>query len=339
MPPVALLVCTNPARFARMRDELAAVGWRVEAGETAQENLELLRSLPVAAVFSDRTLQRASPAGFLAWTRREKPQAQFMVFGDPGDWRGPLRPDAFLSWPPLRAELPVAPGTIVPTDAELESSDVPLSGTTGLMSLEQLLEMLQVSGLDAVIRLSGGRGLVYLAGNNVQHASFQHGGAMQTGMPALSELIALPDTDFTVEPYREPRRKTINLPVLGAVSEAARLADERRRDRQLVELLMRTQPRLSAVAVGYPLAQQPDAGHGDTQQLFALAVELLERNRTVLGSSPQSLSLSSEKFSLAVHAFSETRFVAVAVQGRAGAALLRLVEKAVRSESETASAS
>src|SRR5690625_7719679 len=102
---------------------------------------------------------------------------------------------------------------------------------------------------------------------------------------------------------------------------------------------MRTKPRLSAVAVGYPLAQQPDAGHGDTQQLFALAVELLERNRTVLGSSPQSLSLSSQKFSLAVHAFSETRFVAAAVQGRAGAALLRPVEKAGRSESDSAPAS
>lgn len=329
MPPVALVICTNQERLARIREELAAVGWRVEAGHNAQESLELLRNQPVSAVFCDHTLRGASPAGFLAWTRREKPQAQFLLFGDPSQWRGQLQPDTFLSWPPLRAELPVAPGTIVPVESELDAANVPLSGTTGLMSLEQLLEMLHVSGLDAVVRLNGGRGLVYLHEGVVCHASYQLSGVMHSGIAALSELLGLPDTDFAVEPFREPRRSTINLPVAGAVSEAARLADERRRDRALVELLIRTEPRLSAVAVGYPLAQQPDAGHGDAARLFATASALLSNNRTALGMVPQSLCVSSERYSVAVHSFSETRFVAVAVEARVGAALLRLVEKAV----------
>lgn len=329
MPPVALVICNNQERLSRMREELAGVGWRVEAGRTSQENLELLREQPVAAVFCDQALRGASPAGFLAWTRREKPQAQFLLFGNPDEWRGSSRPDAFLSWPPLRAELPVAPGTIVPTEADLDSSDVPLSGTTGLMSLEQLLEMLHVSGIDAVVRLNGGRGHVYLQTGIVQHASFQQSGVMNLGISALSELMSLADTDFAVEAHRAPKRATINLPVTGAVSEAARLADERRRDLALVERLLAAQPRLSAVAVGYPHAQQPDAGHGDAAQLFATSLNLLTSNRTAFGRAPQSLSLSSERYSLAILVFSETRFVAVAAEARAGAALLRLVEKTV----------
>lgn len=337
MPPVALVICTSPDRLKRIREELAGVGWRVEAGQNSQENLELLRSQPVSAVFCDHPLRGASPAGFLAWTRRERPQAQFHMFSDPSEWRGQLRPDAFLSWPPLRAELPVAPGTIVPTEADLDTSDIPLSGTTGLMSLEQLLEMLHVSGKDAVVRLNGGRGHVYLQDGVVQHASFQRSGSMNVGIAALSELMALPDTDFVVEPYEAARRNTINLSVTGAVSEAARLADERRRDQTLVDRLLALQPRLSAVAVGYPHAQQPDAGHGDAPRLFAMAISLLSSNRAAMGRMPQSLSLSSQRFSIAIHAFSETRFVAVAAETRVGAALLRLVEKAVAEQQEAGS--
>src|SRR5690554_2273677 len=230
MPPVALIICTNQNRVNRIREELAAVGWRVELGQGAQDALKQLQEIDVTAVFCDNVLRGASPAGFLAWTRRERPKAHFYLFDDPAHWRGQLKPDGFLSWPPIRSELPVAPGTIVPTEAELAGEDVPLSGTTGLMSLPQLLDMLNFSGRDATVRLHGGRGLVHLQSGVILHASYQHSGTVAAGMAALAGLLNLEDTDFAVEAFSRPVRTTINLPVAGAVSEAARLADERRRD-------------------------------------------------------------------------------------------------------------
>lgn len=321
-----------------MREELAAVGWRVHVGAGVQDALRQLKETQIAAVFSDENLRGASAAGFLAWTRREQPKAQFYLFGNPHDWRGNLRPDGFLSWPPIRSELPVAPGTIVPTEAELVGDDVPLSGTTGLMSLEQLLEMLQFSGRDAVVRLHGGRGFVHQQNGIVLHASHQMAGTMQTGIAALAELLTLADTDFTVEEFRPPSRTTINRPVAGAISEAAQAADERRRDTALVNLLLREQPGLAAVAVGYHLAQQPDAGHGDAEALFDRAVSLLNTNRGLLGAAPQSLIISGERLSVAVVTFADTKFVAASVRGKVGAALLRLLEKAVAATVEKASA-
>ena len=329
MPPVALLICTAQSRLIRMREELAAVGWRVHVGDNVQDALRQLKETPVTAVFSDEVLRGASAAGFLAWTRREQPKAQFYLFGSPQDWRGNLRPDGFLSWPPIRSELPVAPGTIAPTEADLIGDDVPLSGTTGLMSLEQLLEMLQFSGRDAVVRLHGGRGFVHLQNGTVLHASHQVAGVVQTGIKALAELMTMADTDFAVEEFRPPTRTTINRPVAGAVSEAAQAADELRRDSRLVQLLLREQPKLAAIAVGYHLAQQPDAGHGDADRLFALAVSLLNGNRGILGAAPQSLLVSGERLSVAVVAFADTKLVAASVRGKAGAVLLRLLEKAV----------
>lgn len=338
MPPIALLICTAETRRNRMREELAAVGWRVHAGTNIQDALRQLKETQVTAVFSDETLRGASPAGFLAWTRREQPKAQFFLFGNPQDWRGNLRPDGFLSWPPIRSELPVAPGTIVPTEAELIGDDVPLSGTTGLMSLEQLLEMLKFSGRDAVVRLHGGRGFVHLQDGTVLHASHQMAGTMQTGIAALAELLTLTDTDFAVEEFRKPTRTTINRPVAGAISEAAQAADERRRDDALVKLLLSEQPRLAAVAVGYHLAQQPDAGHGDADSLFELAVSLLNGNRGLLGAAPQSLLVSGERQSVAVVVFADTKLLAASVRGKAGAVLLRLLEKAVAATVEKSSA-
>ena len=337
MPPLALIISSNPNRSEKIRAELAAVGWRATVGRSPQEALRQLQESEVAAVFCDGVLRGASPAGFLAWTRRTRPRARFHLIGDPASWRGKLRPDGFLSWPLIRNELPVAPGTVIPTETELDADDVPLSGTTALMSLPQLLDMLSFSGRDATVQLHGGRGFVHLQNKVVLHASHQQTGTMLSGMPALASLVALPDTDFSVLEFSPPSRNTINLSVAGAVSEAARLVDERERDEALIRELLRHQPRLSAVAVGYRLAQQPDAGHGTSAQLFSRAVALLESQRAALGLVPQSLCVSTERHSLAIHAVTDTRFVAISVDAKVGAALLRLLEKCLQQVSEPAS--
>lgn len=318
-----------------MREELAAVGWRVHTSINAQEALQQLRQERVTAVFCDEVLRGATAAGFLTWSRREQPGSHFFVFGDPELWRGKAKPDGFLSWPPIRSELPVAPGTIVPTEDELLSEEVPLSGTTALMSLEQLLDMLRFSGRDATVRLHGGRGYVYLLEGKVVHASYQVTGTTQTGIAALAVLLTLRDTDFAVDVFTRPSRTSINLPLATAINEAAKLADERRRDEELVSFLLREQPRLGAVVVGYQGAQQPDIGHGAFLQLFSQAVKLLAENRTLLGAVPKSLSVSGERISIAVLALSDTRFVAASVATRVGSGLLRLLERAAAASAES----
>lgn len=332
MPAAALLISTTDARRTKLREELAAVGWLVETGHQPQELLGRLKDgdARVDAVFCDENLRGASPAGFLAWTRREKPRAKFWVFGDPQNWRGNLRPDGFLSWPPIRSELPVAPGTVVPTGDELSADDVPLSGSTAVMALEQLLDMLRTSADGARVRLHGGRGFVYVQKGTVLHANLQQEGSMLSGIGALAELLMLNDTDFAVEAFSKPSRLTINLPVMGAVSEAARVADERRRDRALIDWLQEAEPRLHTIAIGYHLGQQPDAGVGEADELFAMASKLLENTRVATGAAPRSLSVTGDRLSLAIHAFAGSRFVAVGVPARAGAALLRLLEKALK---------
>lgn len=327
--PTALVIFTAAAREQQLLQYLPAAGWVPESASTPARALELLRSGEYGAVFCDETLRGASSAGFLAWTRRLQPHARFFIFGAADDWRANAgKPDGFLSWPPILAEFPLAPGTMTLAPPQAEDG-VPMSGSTSLISLPQLMEMIQVGQRSAVVRLNGGRGQVFLQRGVVLHASHHDQGRTRSGMPALAHLLTMEETDFAVEEFSKPSRATINLPVPGALAEAARQADEQRRDQELVAWLIKEQPRLQAIAVGDPLDSTPSDGHGDASALFSLAVSLLAGNRSVLGSLPRSVCTVGDKVSIAIHAFGRGRLVAVSVAGPAGAVLLRLLEKAV----------
>ncbi len=323
----ALLIATSPSREGLLLAALTAAGWQAEAATSPSQALERMKNTPFSAVFCDAQIRGASPAGFLTWTRRLLPGAAFYLFGPANEWRSSGRPDSFLSFPPIRAELPLAPGTLTVEEPQADDG-VPLSGSTALVSLPQLLDMVSASKRAAVVRLHGARGHVHVEGGIVLHASHHEAGSVTTGISALAELLALTDTDFALEDFRRPPRSTINLPVTAAIAEAARLADEQMRDRATVQWLLAEQPRLESIAVGYHLAAAPTAGHGNAQELFTTALALADAIKPRLGNQPRSFSAAADRRSLAVRMQGQGRVIAVSVPGLAGAALLRLVEKA-----------
>jgi CheY-like chemotaxis protein len=324
----ALLITTTPGRQAQLSKALQAAGWQVITAATPRAALECLREQELGAVFCDDQLRGASPPGFLTWTRRLQPEAAFYLFGAADSWRstGGARPAAFLSFPPIPGELPLPAGK-QPTPSQLDDADsMPLSGNTGLIALPQLLDFLSISRRDAVISLHGGRGQLFVKDAMVLHASHHDAGVLSTGLTALSELISLKDCDFAVGGYTQPPRATINLPVTGAVTEAARQADERQRDRAVVQQVLQLEPSLLAVAVGYHLASAPGDGHGDSSRLFLTAVSLLNSNRTQLGAPVRSISLRGDNLSIAARIFGQGRLAALAARGNSGAQLLQLLE-------------
>lgn len=324
----ALLITTTPNRQALLNQALEAAGWLVTTATTPRAALECLRQQKLGAVFCDDPLRGASPPGFLTWTQRLQPGTKFYQFGAADAWRsaGSALPAAFLSYPPILAELPLPAGR-QPTAAQIDDADsMPLSGNTGLISLPQLLEFLSISRRDALVSLHGGRGQLFVKDAMVLHASHQTAGVLSTGLNALAELISLQDCEFVVQEFTQPPRNTINLPVTGAVTEAARQADEQRRDRAVVQQLLQREPAPLAIAVGYHLASAPSDGHGDASRLFLTAVALLNSNRTQLGAPVRSVCLSGDNLSLAVHLYGQGRLAALAARGNRGAQLLQLLE-------------
>lgn len=323
----ALLITTNPNRQKVLAAALRAAGWQLQTTLAPAEALELLRSSELDAVFCDDPLRGATAAGFLTWTRRLKPEAVFHLFAGAGTWPAPpgVAPDGFLNYPPLVAELPSPGGSQSRIPAAEDQSDVPMSGTTSLISLPQLLDFLNISKRDAVINLHEGRGSVFLKSGLVLHASHQAAGEVSNGLAALSKLISLNDCDFRVEEFMPPNRNTINLTVTGAVTEAARQADEHRRDHAVVQALLDRKPDLLVIAVGYNLGTAPAHGHGDAPRLFQTALQLFESNRAQLGAPVRSVSVSGDQVSLAALLFGQGRVVAVAARGSKGAELLGLL--------------
>lgn len=324
----ALLISTNPNRHDALAAALKAAGWQLRATPLPSEALEWLRNSEFDAVFCDDPLRGATAAGFLTWTRRLQPQATFHVFGVASGWSAPVGvvPDGFLSYPPISAELPHPGGTKSTSPVAEDESSIPMSGNTSLISLPQLLDFLGISQRDAVIRLHEGRGSVFLKGGLVLHASHQSAGEVSSGLAALSKLISLTDCDFRVEEFTRPQRNTINLPVPGAVSEAARQADEHGRDRAVIRALLEREPDLLAAAIGYSLGTVPADGHGNSARIFQAALQLLENNRTQLGAPVRSVSISGDQVSLAALLFGQGRLVAVAARGGSrGAELLGLL--------------
>lgn len=330
----ALLISTNPNRHEVQAAALRAAGWHLRATSQPAEALELLRNSEFNAVFCDDQLRGATAAGFLTWTRRLLPQASFHVFGVAGSWSAPAGapPDGFLSYPPISAELPGPEGSKPASTVSEDESSIPMSGNTSLISLPQLLDFLRISKRDAVIKLHEGRGSVFLKSGLVLDARHQSAGEASSGLAALSKLISLTDCDFRVEEFRPPERTTINLPVTGAVSEAARQADEHGRDRAVIRKLLEHEPGLLAAAIGYRLGAAPADGHGDSTRIFRTALQLLDNNRAQLGAPVRSISVSGDQVSLAVLLFGQGRLVAVASRGSRGGELLGLLVAVTKRE-------
>lgn len=325
---VALLIATQPDRSATLQQALASAGWQVAAATEPQEALGRLRSGGLAAVFCDDYLRGASPGGFLAWCRRVAPGLPFYQFAtDPNASRRTFySPDAVLPFPPEPGKLPRPPrggGTSQASDAPA----VPLEGDLRTMPLGGLLDMMAVASQSAVIRVAGDvEGVLVMDRGVLQHAE---AGAGVLGVRAVAELIAAREGSFRVEDYVPPARRTLSLPTITALTEAAKLADELARDRVLVERARRDLPGALAVVAGYPLSPAAIVGDGDMRAAFDRAARLVEVNRAGIGRFTH-LCLETEEDAIALVVFGEGRILAATGARGKSVRLLTALSAALR---------
>jgi hypothetical protein len=195
--------------------------------------------------------------------------------------------------------------------------DLPLEGTTGLVRLADLIEMLTVTGASSVVVLDEGRvGRVYLQGGQLEHAVSVEHDVETVGVRALSRLLDLDDVPFQLLPYRQPSRRTVHVPTTAALAEAARLIDEQRRDRTLLGAVSEACPDALGIAVGYALNDAPTVASGDGATAFAIGLALLESSRPAVGPATH-LCVEGERHAHAVVTFGEGHVVAAhAPRGR-----------------------
>ena len=332
IPSDALLIATMHHRRAALAESLTRAGWQLTVYEDVNQALTHVRERPYAAVFCDEYLRGASAGGFLAWSRRVNPDIPFFVIamrGDQAALGANQHPDRVLPFPLGDADVP-RPEAASLWDGPLPAlRDLPLEGTTALVPLSDLIEMLALTAASAVITLGEGHiGRVYLQNGQLEHAVFA-GEPETLGVRGLGRLLDLGDTAFQVLPYRQPSRRTVHLSTVAALTEASRLIDEQRRDRQLLEAVVTACPDALGVATGYLLNEAPAEVSGDGVVSFAQGVALVEAVKgTVPGVS--HLSIEAEGHALAIVVYGEGHVLtAHAARGRS-LVLLSALAKAVK---------
>lgn len=287
--------------------------------------------VPYEAAFCDEQVRGASLTGLLVGLRRLVPGLPVYVFSnvdDPYRFRLSGAPTALLHFPPVLGQLPVPLGTknkVAPSTVE-----TPLVGNTSLLALPDLLEMMGLSGQQGVVELElGKQGFIVVNKTKLEHAVSFLDGAAKTGLQALAGLIGLENADFRVTTYRAPPRPSINLPTSSAMTEAARLADEANRFKNLVSGVQRLCPATCAVAVGYLSATIPAQGAGDAERIFTLAKDLLERNRAALGEKPREIILDTGKDSYILTTFGVSTLLIAQAPAASKTNLYRAVKEAL----------
>jgi CheY-like chemotaxis protein len=275
----ALLIATMHHRRTVLAQALERAGWSLTVYEDVAQALDHIRHHPYAAVFCDEYLRGASAGGFLAWSRRTNPKAPFYVIamrGEKAALAAGHRPSGVIAFPPDDEGIPRPPTHSLPNLPPTARRDLPLEGTTGLVQLADLVEMLALGGSSAVVSLADGdAGRIYLANGQLEHAIAVEGDLQTVGIRGLARLLDLPATPFGVLPYRSPSRRTIHVSTTAALAEAMQLIDEGRRDRSVVAAVASAVETLG-IAAGYLLNDAPTEAQGDGVKAFAKGVALIE---------------------------------------------------------------
>jgi Domain of unknown function (DUF4388) len=193
--------------------------------------------------------------------------------------------------------------------------------------------MMGMAGQTGTVELEFGKiGLIYVDKGLILHAVLFKDGQTQQGLPALSRLLNLENTEFRLAPYEAPKRPSINLPASSALTEAARISDELDRFQIFIDKTRKACPSITAIAIGYPLNATPIQGYGDTITLFQKARTIIEKNRDTLGKLGQFFGLS-EQGAFAFVTFGEGgNIIVAAAPPNAKDALYKAVKEAVALE-------
>ena len=260
-----VLICASHHRAQALRGAIEGAGWRLRVHLDPAAALADIRERPYDALFCDERLKGATPSGFFTWHQRLAPDASFFVVATSGgELAAPLRgrPTHVLPFP-LTADVVPPPPDRTQWRRREGSPIVPLEGDTSTVPLAHVVELVGLNDGSATVETPAGS--VHLAKGRIEHASFAAGPDAEplTGMRALSELIAAEDLAFKVLPYRLPRQRSINQPIMAALTEAARQRDESVRNRRLLTAVKERHPDARGLAIGYPLNPEPGDAWGD----------------------------------------------------------------------------
>ncbi len=339
----ALVIATTYSRLTQIQKTLEATEWHTDTVQDPKAAVENLRTKPYDAVFCDEDLRGASASGFLAWTKRLAEGVPFYLIRAPGS-SGTLRgeqPTAVLDYPLKPAQLP-KPGQSAPTPEQSDTktdkrlTTSMLSGNTSLVAIADILEMMGIAKQSALISFGDDTAHVYVKEGVMAHAEAQRGQNCLSGLPALALVLILENSEFRVEPFTEPPRPTINLPVTTAMTEAARLADEQRRYQSLIDAVKDACPSVSAVATGYLMGGGPSQGYGDADTLFGEVKALLSNCSEPAGGKLQELLIASETSALALQRFGGDNVVAARAPAKDREHLYEAVRDAVAEQMQSA---
>ena len=330
----AVLVCTSHHRAQAITEALQVGGWSVRAHLDPAAALRDIRANGYDALFCDERLRGASASGFLSWHQRLSAEAPFYVIAYQGsELATPLRGRVARVLP-----YPLTPDAVPPTvgrtqwrRAAAAETEIPLQGDTGTVPLTHLLELLGLNDASATVETPAGA--IHLSHGRIEHASFAaaQGAESVHGLRALSELMAARDLAFKVLPHRAPPQRSIDRPIMTALTDAARQRDESMRNRRLMDAVAQAHPQATGLAVGYPL----NAAANDAWAAGEAAHALLHRYaRATQGlatlAKPSHLALEGEGVAWALLALRHELVLSGTTEPGKSLSLLSAMAKSVR---------
>lgn len=297
----ALLIGSDTNRLKTIFAALSALGWQLKVITQPQTIMQVVDQAEYKIFFCDEALKGASISGLCAIISRKVPEADIYVFRSSDKaLRTPKPIKEELSFPPANAFLPkpkilIANNTTTP---DTKKTFVPLEGNSSVLNLVDIITAMCMDKRNAVIDFDRGKtGLIYINAGLIEHAIFFENGVSLKGLKALGKLTNIEEKPFRVLNYQPAGSNSINLPADTALTEAARISDEEKKYQDLLLSLRQACPSITDIAIGYPMSSKPIHGYGDSEKLFEISKDLLEKGREAIKGRLNEFFLSTDSTS------------------------------------------
>ncbi len=226
-----LLVDDDPRLLAVLQALMAEYSsgrWQVQSAQDTAKALAILQEGAIDLVLLDVHMPVVDGVQFLRLIHRRYPSLAKVILT--GDATGAHRQACLDSGADLYLEKPrVANGwqSVFATIEQLTGLQSPESGFRGVLRRVELQDVLQMECLarsSSIFEVTDGKvaGRIYIQDGNFIHAEI----ADKTGEQALNSVLALNRGEFSLHPFSDPERRTIEGQWEFLLMEAARQRDE-----------------------------------------------------------------------------------------------------------------
>src|ERR1700733_5233046 len=202
--------------------------WQIFIAQNAGKALIILQQEAIDLAVVDVQMPVVDGIQFLALLNRKYPAVQkvtLSAYADDASRAACLNHGAelFLEKPRDPADLEI----IFATLRELARHKPTLTGFRGVLrqvSLQDVIQMECLNRNSSILEVNAGKwqGQIFIKEGNIIHAQ----AAERNGETALNKILSLKGGEFSLRPYAEPPRQTIDGPWEFLVMEAARARDE-----------------------------------------------------------------------------------------------------------------